>query len=468
MSNATNYRAHRSHQRTSPRGSKTLSGQVHQGCGPKLVPERRSQTPPCAAGRRREDHLANGNVTQRANDDPIRLEFNRALAAAEAVISTYAAWGAKIQTGQIHYDLYNRMLEFSNLRMETAETCLQFARLGKVADALGLCRSLLEHYLLFILMCRGRKYFRLDNSQQQKSAAEFDAYYEQKQRELLDLQQKSTAACLAVEKYGRERRSLMYVFEGAKSEDDPSHIIPIHFFQFEEFRPDVMRLDPADYFDYLPRDNETASAMKKYRREDAFRYRHYLSYEGLLRCLELNDIMDGAARSRIDAHYTFLGQFLHPTHGAARQLHEQDNYHMGGTAVGLAQPYREDARLLVCLYVAYIAGGLVEEIASVLEQAPAKYIADPATGDVRRRARAIPTEFPYFWFVFNEAPLWDKFNHFIHASQTDRNRYREYSEVPTSAVLFDQHIYGHLQRALGGWENRVAGIYVSPLQRYAQ
>jgi len=41
--------------------------------------------------------------------------------------------------------------------MESVELCLKLTN-GKVSDSLGVCRSLLENYMLFMLMCRGRKY----------------------------------------------------------------------------------------------------------------------------------------------------------------------------------------------------------------------------------------------------------------------------------------------------------------------
>ena len=42
-------------------------------------------------------------------------------------------------------------------------------------------------------------------------------------------------------------------------------------------------------------------------------------------CLELNGLADDPLQARIEAHYTFLSKFLHPTHNAARDLHEHAN-----------------------------------------------------------------------------------------------------------------------------------------------
>ena len=50
-------------------------------------------------------------------------------------------------------------------------TCLLLIEKGKIADALGLSRSLLEHYLLLMLMSRGRKYPKLGISSRRELRA---------------------------------------------------------------------------------------------------------------------------------------------------------------------------------------------------------------------------------------------------------------------------------------------------------
>ncbi|HEV2781107.1 MAG TPA: hypothetical protein VGX25_17115 [Actinophytocola sp.] len=114
----------------------------------------------------------------------------------------------------------------------------------------------------------------------------------------------------------------MYVFEGLKGEDEPDFQVPVHYFHFQNFRPEVMRLKQDDYFEYVELPADTKKIMRGHQAKATVVYRHYLSYDGLLTCLELNELVDRAVITRIEAHYTFLGQFLHPTNDAARQLHE--------------------------------------------------------------------------------------------------------------------------------------------------
>src|SRR5579884_4517221 len=112
-----------------------------------------------------------------------------------------------------------------------------------------------------------------------------------------------------------------------------------------------MRLDDADYFQYYERDEETVKALKGHRLESIAQYRHFLSYDALIQSLEINELVDPAAIARIEAHYTFLGKFLHPTHNAARDLHERSNYMTSQTQIGMEYPYSKVAILLASLYV---------------------------------------------------------------------------------------------------------------------
>ena len=256
----------------------------------------------------------------------------------------------------------------------------------------------------------------------------------------------------------------MYVFEGLGDKELPGFFIPIHYFEFREFRPETMRLKDGDYFVYHQPGPELKKAAKGYRKEATRLYRHYLSYDGLIQCLELNDFFDDPAVARLEAHYTFLGQFLHPTHDAARILHERSNVHSGETSIGMRQEYSNAAVLLASLYVSYCIAGLLDEIANLVENGPPKYISDSATTSLRQVAGQVPKQFPYFWFLFNEAPLYDKFNYAIHhVTDSELAAYGgHYSKVPSERVTFDQHIYGHLQHALSGWSNRRCG-YMSRL-----
>jgi hypothetical protein len=164
----------------------------------------------------------------------------------------------------------------------------------RIADALGLCRSLLENYMLFLLMCRGHKYFRLEDATG-KTEGQFKAYLSAKQEEFKEQQKAGTAKYLAIEKYPRARRHLMYVFEGLQNDAESGFKIPLHFFELQGFYPETMRLKDEDYFNYFLPDADLQKALKEHQEETSFKYKHYLSYDALLQCLELNDIADKEA-----------------------------------------------------------------------------------------------------------------------------------------------------------------------------
>src|SRR2546421_402915 len=79
-----------------------------------------------------------------------------------------------------------------------------------------------------------------------------NAYFLTRKQELEKEQKAGTTSCLAVKKYPRAKRHLMYIFEGLKDESEPGFMIPLHYFAFQDFYPETMRLKDEDYFDYYP------------------------------------------------------------------------------------------------------------------------------------------------------------------------------------------------------------------------
>ncbi len=380
-----------------------------------------------------------------------------------AMLVAYEAWGVNIAVGEVQFGTHNEMLDFVNTRMETVDSCLLLVENQKIADALGLGRSLLEHYLLFILMCRGRKLFKLRDMTSLKES-KFKALLRQEREKYAALRAAGETDVIDVKKAPRIARHLAYVFEGLKSEDDPDFIIPAHYFHFQEFHPETMRLKEEDYFHYYELEPELVKSLKGHRVESALSYKFYLSYDALLEFLELNELIDTGVVARIEAHYMFLGKFLHPTHNAARDLHDNSNVRYGDTRVGMRQNYSKVAVLLASLYMCYLTAGLIDEAAGLIEGAPEKYISRAATEELRNLTQSVSDKFPYFWFLFNDPPLYDRFNYCVHHATDDELReWGGYPEVPKDRVIFDQHIYSHLQHALGGWSNLLCGVYEPPL-----
>ncbi len=396
-------------------------------------------------------------------DQALDAEIARVNEHSRNLLNAYLGWGQKIISGEVENTLYSDLLDFVNFRLETIDTCLLLIEQQKIADALGLCRSLLENYMLLMLMCRGHKYFRLQNLDY-KTEGEFKKYLLAQQQKLEEQQKAGTTDCLAVQKYPRAKRHLMYIFEGLNTQTEPYSRIPIHFFEFQEFYPETMRLKDEDYFSYYPPSEEVTEAQKKHREEAAHAYKHYLSYEALIQCLELNDIADKAVQTRIEVHYTFLGKYLHPTHDAVRDLRQRNNMHRRQTVVGFDQSYEKTAILLASLYVCYLLTGILEEVAGLLEKAPPNHILDAGTTELRSLTEQTGQRFSYFWFLFNEAPLYDKFNYCIHhVSDDELATLKHYRNIPGNRVPFDMHIYSHLKTALGSSFNGRCGNYISPL-----
>ena len=394
---------------------------------------------------------------------PIDAEIARVNGLSRAMLEAYVAWGSQFEYGETYNTMYGDLIDFANFRMETADSCLDLLARQQVADALGLCRSLLEHHLLFILMCRGNQYFQLQDLSG-KPASEF--------RERLKAQvaswQKEVAEgktnCIAVREYPRAKRHIMFVYEGLQNEEEQDFKIPLHFFQFQEFRPETMRLDSADYFEYYERDPKLKKALKGHRADARHRYQHYLSYDALLECLGLNEIADSKVQHRIEAHYTFLGRYLHPTHDAARDLYERSNMHAGKPHIGMDGHYSATARLLASVYVAHLSAGILEEMCALFEGAPDRFVRSAATTDLRRLISEVASTTGYFWLIFNEAPLYDRFNWAVHHTTDDElAQFGGYEGIPTDKIQFNQHILTSLQHGLTSSNNSRVGEYVSPI-----
>ena len=379
------------------------------------------------------------------------------------LLDAYVAWGSQKKTGDIYDATHGEVIDFVNFRMETVDSCLKLIEAGRVGDALGLCRSLLEHYLLFMLICRGEKYFKVWDLSN-KTPEEFAEIFRERKQAWEQERADGKTDCVDLRKHPRAARHIMLVYDGIKFEDGEKLPVSMYYFHFEQFRPDVMRLDEDKYFDYYERPADLKKALKGHRQEAHLKYRHFLGYDALVMCLELNDLIDEASRRRLEAHYTFLGTFLHPTNDAMRNLHEHSNWHSGAPAIGMEYNYTQTARLLACSYVCYLAASILDELAALFESAPKKYVANPGTANLRALTGAVPKAVPYFWFLFNEAPLHDRFNWAVHhATDEQLQEFGGYAGIPSNLIPFNQHIYNSLSQGLGGWSNARVGHYICPI-----
>lgn len=91
-------------------------------------------------------------------------------------------------------------------------------------------------------------------------------------------------------------------------------------------------------------------------------------------------------------------------------------------------------------------------------------MANPGISGLRAATARVPAGFPYFWFLFNDPPLYDRFVYCgSHASQEELAVWGGYVNVPRDRVQFSQHIYDRLKNALSSQWNARCGSYRSPL-----
>jgi hypothetical protein len=141
-----------------------------------------------------------------------------------------------------------------------------------------------------------------------------------------------------------------------------------------------------------------------------------------------------------------------------------NNWHSRQTVLGFDQPYEKTAVLLASLYVCFLLTGILEEIAGLLEDAPPRFIADAGTTELQRLTSQTQQRFNYFWFIFNEAPLYDKYNYCIeHVNDEELAALGHYRNIPSERIPFDKRIHAHLKHALADSFNVRCDKYISPL-----
>lgn len=372
------------------------------------------------------------------------------------LLTEYTELSSHIVPGDVadmfHYDL----VDFVNFRLETVDSCKLLIDSDKVADSLALNRSLMENYLIFILMCRGNKYIRLGNFKGVKGT--MDEILEQERQKV------GKDSLLSVEPYPDLRRHLLYIFEGLRPKGKPdAQPVPYHHFLYKEFRPEEFRLDSEDYFTYYDEPDDVKEVQKKARKQQSDMYSRYLSYDAIVKSLIVNDIVDDRAALRINAHYTFLGTFLHPTADAFRNLHERNNHHDFVTRIGLEQPLSKVSKLLAYTYTIHNAIGILNELAAKLDDAPSEYFTESGTGSIKALIERLEAEYSFFWYVFNEPSKYDKFNYAIHHVDDDElSSVGGYENIDSTQVTFNQYIYGNFESTFGGWSNQRVGSYSAP------
>lgn len=407
-----------------------------------------------------------------SQDNPLLLaEESRLQELAKSMIAAYLDWPSRTVNGETLFTFYSDLVEFASIRVETASACLELIHAGHVADALALCRGLFENYLLLVLMARGTKFVvSVDLSASHSSRAAFAEHLKEEEARIRAERDAGESRCLEVQKHPRKKFHLNYIFEGLESSDpdDQDVSVPYHFFLFQDFRPDIMRLNPNDYFDYFLPPLELKKALAEGRQAASVSYHRYLSYDALLDSLALNGLIGEKERKRVDAHYTFLGRFVHPTHDAARELHEDRNVHSGAPSIGLGSSPTTASRLLALAYVCHLLAGVFGELCGLYDDAPSRYIAEPGTTELRRLLEEVDRSVAYLWFVHNDAPPYDRFKWSIYfASEKELREFGGFSGVPSHLVSFDSSIYSNFRDGLSVWSNAKCGRYVPPIGGFA-
>jgi hypothetical protein len=395
-------------------------------------------------------------VTQGTSNE-LEAEISLASGSLESLFEGYTNLSSQMRIGQIHNTFFDEVFEFVNLRFESISSAKILLEHRRVSDALAICRPVLESLLLFRLICNGHRYYRL---QRFEDAALADLQLENAKQLIAE----GKAPFVAVKRKRRDRKTLQYFFEGLNFEGEDPLRIPFHFFIFQEHKPQTQKLKAWEYYSGFPIEEDFRDVLQKHHLESKFTYNNYLSYQSLKECLAINGLMDESMSRRVEAHYTFLGNFVHPTNHAARDLHERSNHHLGGTSLGLSNGYTDESVLLGYLYLLNFAQSLLEELVALLKSAPKRNIEEFSPMSLELEISSQREKFKYFWFLAPEAPRYDKFRA-VQDPKLFRKYGHDYESIPDKEVPFDFRIYERLVHALNGWSNSSVGTHKTPLQK---
>jgi len=386
----------------------------------------------------------------------IDTEINELNGQVNELLHMYGTWSNNFEYGAKAYDAYYKLVDFANFRMETVSSCLELIGNDKIADSFTLERTLLENYLLFLLMCRGHKYFQV-RSLKGKKPAEIEQILADEQQYI------GKGDLLEIRTYPKLDKHLMYIRKGVTIKGDPDYSIPFFNFVYGQFDPLTMRLDEKGYFTYFePEDDEDEQGDKLKKGQEQL-HRQYLSYDALLQNLLLNEIVDDEAVRRIEAHYTFLSTYVHPTNDAFRDLHKNSNEHSFKTMVGFDKPYKESTKLLASIYNAKIAVSIIKELIEALKGGPSDFLQNINSQEIESLCDAIESRNP-FWFIFNDATNYDKFEQAVNITPAEELNAigGDYTKLSNEQVKFERDIMRRFEGSLGGWHNQRVGRYQSP------
>lgn len=369
------------------------------------------------------------------------------------LIKTYLKLSSKFEMDTTLSNPYHHLVDFTNARFETIDSCRLLLKSERVSDVLALNRSLLEHYLLFILFCRGRNTFHLVEKKNSDMRDKMSRFFGKK--------------LLSSEPYPYRPNYMALIVGGPELGHDATkeEISWFYYSVHKMFNPEVARLDGYDYFGRNSRNANLRKIYNQLKKHQKSLYQTYLSYDSLLYGLQINDIIDKSVQLRIQAHYTFLGKFLHPTTNPSRVLREMHNNYSNKTVVGSEEPYRRSSVLLSYIYLIKLTAGFLQELTEALDNIKAEYWPKGSSSNVKKLLKELDDRYSYFWFIFNGPSDYDKYMYCQTMMSDDELEKigKDYRMVEPSIVTFEKDIYKRFSDSLPHRNSGRVGKYISPI-----
>lgn len=366
-----------------------------------------------------------------------------------------------ITWGKVGYSLYSDFFERLKFQLRSIINITNMVQSGFYKESFASLRPVLEYYLVYTLMTKSKKYFELYKKKRGENI--HDAVARMNKGIQGAKKEKATNVVKAI-RYKRTDDLVAVIIEGPFVDGKKSNRnrVPYHHFLFEKFYPNQAILDEKDYFNYRSAkySRQFNARSRQNQIEQKWLKQHYMSFEAILYNLQLNRLLTKQSKLRVEAHYLFLGKFIHPNNGMIGMLKTDNSDYTHKPLSDFLEP-NFNLSLLGMLYSGYILSNLIDTILYVLTNAPKLYIKKVNDEQIRNLLDKFYKDYDYFWFIHNKPHDYDKFQQCV-AGIGKKKAPSDFRLIMDKDVKFDQDILNRIQRLQLTQSSTICGTYTRP------
>jgi len=341
---------------------------------------------------------------------------------------------------------------------------------GYYRDAYHLIRMVFEAYFLFRLISTCDKYPRRIKIARGKR----DQSLDHARRRVIQ-QIKKKFGKLLIKLYEEDKHTLVAIVRGIQMVDengnDTGRILPFYYSVWQQYRPIEHHLrgkSPKEKLSTSRFLEGEWSGMQKRSRGQADEnhsqlYRWFLNFDKVLENLRINSVLNKKTTTRVIVHYNFLSNFSHSTSDSIKNLLRlQNSYMLGGS--GTLISYNHYHSELALLYICHLLSMYLEH--AIYYFTTWCRIRIKNTEAYCSLCQKVKEDFGYFWFIFNEPHLYDRFAHANRKSNyREKIFYRPEDIALRDVRYYENPLYRLKQIHQSQRELTTGNVYNSPFPR---